>query len=200
MATDMLFAIRHGETDWNAEGRFQGHSDVALNEKGMRQARESGERLRARLADLSIAPAEMAFFCSPLARAEATMRILRRALGLAETGFASDERLREAGFGTWEGLTTHEVKQRFGLQRRLRKADRWNFAPPGGQSLAELEAKARSFLRERPPGTPATIVSHLGNLRVIFGLLQGLSREAAMALEVPHDRVLSWDGHCTGII
>src|SRR3712207_5584074 len=98
----MLFVIRHGETDWNAEGRLQGQRDIALNARGRDQARRNGQALASHLAAERLDPATLSYVASPLGRARETMEILRRALDLPPTGYRLDERLKEVSFGSFE--------------------------------------------------------------------------------------------------
>ncbi len=200
MTDNILLAIRHGETDWNAAGRFQGHSDIALNETGRDQAKKNGVALKQRLLEFQIQPFEVNFLCSPLRRTVETMQIVLAAVGLPEDMAAQDTRLKEASFGEWEGLTTHDVKRRFPLLRKQRKADRWNFRPPGGQSFADLQSLSIDLLKTGLDSRHNVLVSHTGNIRVIGGLLQQLSRDKTMAQNVPHDGILSLREHSWGLI
>src|SRR5690242_8696605 len=95
MAT--LLLVRHGETDWNAEGRLQGQTDRPLNEYGRRQARELAERLAG--------DGVVAIYASDLSRAKETAEIVGGRLGLP---VVVDPDLRERNWGTWEGLTPRE--------------------------------------------------------------------------------------------
>ena len=95
--TTILLA-RHGETDWNRDGRYQGHADEPLNDRGRAQARELADRLREQ------PPA--AIYTSDLRRASETAEIVASALGLALT---LEPRLREIDVGSWEGRTRAEL-------------------------------------------------------------------------------------------
>lgn len=192
--------MRHGETDWNAAGRFQGHSDISLNKTGRDQAKGNGLALKRRLRELEIQPSDVGFFCSPLQRAVETMQIVLTAVGLPNDMAVLDTRLKEASFGEWEGLTTHDVKRRFPLLRKQRKADRWNFRPPGGQSFADLQSQSIDLLKTGLADRHSVLVSHTGNIRVIGGLLQQLPRDETMAQNVPHDGILSLREHSWGLI
>src|SRR5215470_8716102 len=103
MPAPTIYYIRHGETEWNAIGRLQGTQDVPLNEMGVKQAGEAG----AILADLLIRDgreaASVAFVSSPLGRARTTMELVRGTLKLPLHAYAIDDRLREIGYGAWEG-------------------------------------------------------------------------------------------------
>jgi probable phosphoglycerate mutase len=92
-----LLLVRHGETDWNAEGRLQGHTDRSLNDFGRRQARDLAEELAGEPLD--------AVYSSDLARARETAEIVGARLGLA---VVLDHDLREKDWGSWEGLTPAE--------------------------------------------------------------------------------------------
>ena len=92
-----LLLVRHGETDWNAEGRLQGHTDRPLNEHGRNQAKELADRLAGEGAD--------AIYASDLARAKETAEIVGARLGLP---VMIDADLREKNWGNWEGLTGDE--------------------------------------------------------------------------------------------
>jgi probable phosphoglycerate mutase len=194
MVKQLLFAMRHGETRWNAEGRFQGRSDHSLTASGRRQATENGARLKAHIESLGVEPSRILAYVSPLKRARETIETVAAELLLEEARIKIDARLAEASFGGWEGMTTLEVKARFPAERRLRKADRWNFDLHGGDSYADLARAMEAFLADLDPERPALVVSHAGNIRVMTGMLAGLARDEAMALKVPHDAVLAWDG------
>lgn len=125
-----IWFIRHGETDWNREGRLQGQRDIPLNDLGREQAAEAGRRL------LAAAPeaARLPWLVSPLGRTVETATLARAAIGLDPPGFVTDARLMEITFGRWEGNTWHELKKRERELAKARKADKWNFVPPAGRA------------------------------------------------------------------
>ena len=195
MVKHLLFAMRHGQTRWNAEGRFQGRSDHPLTVEGRRQAARNGRKLKAHLEHLGLEPSRIAAYASPLGRARETIEAVVVEMGIPEGRVNVDVRLAEASFGRWEGMTTLEVKASFPAERRLRKADRWNFDLHGGDSYAELARRMAGFLSDLDPGRPALLVSHAGNIKVMAGMLAGMTREDAMAFPVPHDALFCWDGN-----
>ena len=101
-----LYVIRHGETDWNREKRFQGQTDIPLNDLGRTQARTNGETL----SRLGVGFDAHVFISSPLSRAAETMRIARAAMGLPAGNFTFDDRLKEVSYGDWESHTLAELK------------------------------------------------------------------------------------------
>ena len=97
----LVYFVRHGQTDWNAEHRLQGQADIALNALGRAQATRNGRKLAELIAD----PADFDFVASPLGRTRETMELVRAAMGLEPHGYRTDPRLIEVHFGDWQGHT-----------------------------------------------------------------------------------------------
>jgi broad specificity phosphatase PhoE len=153
-----LFVARHGETDWNADGRWQGQTDVPLNDRGRVQARALAHHLRSERV--------VAVVSSDLARARSTAEIVIQVLGLARVHLDPD--LREQGFGAFEGLTRRECEARFPEAWARYLADSRS-TPPGGESHADLVARiGAAVLRisETLP-EPTLIVMHGGAMRAL---------------------------------
>jgi broad specificity phosphatase PhoE len=166
-----LYFVRHGETDWNAARRLQGLNDVPLNALGRRQAAQCGELLGKLFAASGVVAQDFSFTSSPLSRARETMDILRVALGLPQKGYATDPRLAELSFGSWEGLTYKEVRDQDRSILAKRDRDKWNFQPPGGESYAQLLVRVREW-RESVAGD-AVVAAHGGVARaflVLYGV------------------------------
>ena len=182
-----LIHVRHGETDWNAEGRLQGQLDIPINDHGRRQAAGNGERLAARLADQGVDPAALSFVSSPLGRSRETMSIVRGKLGLSGD-WPTDERLKEVAFGDWSGWTYRELSaEGQAAEVRRRKKDKWSFRPPAGETYAELAERVGRWLAEVTVDTVA--VTHGGVHRVLFGHLCGTPWHEVPGLPAPQDRV-----------
>jgi broad specificity phosphatase PhoE len=136
-----LLLVRHGETDWNAEGRLQGHTDRPLSEFGGRQTR--------RLAD-DLEDEELeAIYSSDLSRARETAEIVGERLGLP---VVLDPDLREKDWGTWEGLTAVE-------------RDRVEFVGESTEAHQERILRALQRISERHPGGRVLVVTHGGSMR-----------------------------------
>src|ERR1044071_7568682 len=112
MPAPVIYYIRHGETSWNAEGRLQGVQDIPLNDLGRKQAVHAGNILADLFARDGRDKSVLSFVASPLIRARATMELVRGALELPPGGYALDDRLREIGYGEWEGSTLPEMQLR----------------------------------------------------------------------------------------
>ncbi len=183
-----LYFLRHGETDWNVEGRLQGRQDIPLNALGREQAARAGRRLKDLLASAGLRPQDMLFQSSPLGRTRETLEIARRAMGLPAEGGAFDDRLLEFTFGRWEGLTWPEVCVLDPVLAAARGADKWNFCPPGGESYAQLAGRLAPWLTEQD--RPSVVVSHGGVARALMRLIGNLSEQRAPVVNVWQGRVL----------
>lgn len=185
-----IYFIRHGQTDWNAEGRLQGQRDIDLNAEGVRQAEGVAARL-ARVAGPGLP--EMDFAASPLTRTRRTMETLRRTLDLAPEAYRLDPRLKEISFGAWEGSTWAEIRRRDHSSALGRDRDRWGYRPPGGTA----ESYAMLVERVTPAITgltrPTVIVSHGGVARAILVILGHMSTRDAPRLGIRQGSVLVLD-------
>lgn len=158
-----LFLVRHGETEWNQAGRYQGRSDPPLTARGEAQARA--------LADWFAGSGVATMFTSPSVRAQSTARAVAERLGLVAI---VDDRLSELAYGQWGGLTQAEVKQRWPELLRLwkRAPDRVNF--PGGESLLDARCRLRSFLEDvAGQSGPVLAVTHQVIVRIAVLEAQG---------------------------
>ncbi|MDB5640852.1 MAG: phosphoglycerate mutase [Hyphomicrobiales bacterium] len=183
-----LIVLRHGETDWNAAGRLQGHVDIALNAKGEAQAEECGRiigRILGRDRDRLDA---FHYVSSPLQRSRRTMELARGALGLDPFTYKLDDRLMELSFGEWEGMTWPQVKAHSPYMAAEREADKWSLQPPGGESYAMLSSRIQPWLETLEHDTIA--VAHGGVARCLMHLVGGAARERAPALDIWQGRVL----------
>jgi len=158
-----LLLVRHGETDWNRDGRWQGHSDTHLNAVGREQA--------ARLAD-EIDGVDVVY-ASDLARARETAETLAEPLGL---DVQLDGRLRERSFGAWEGKTGPEIEAEF-PDAHARWLTGHGPGADDAEPFADFGARVGSFLEEvlaRHPDETVLVVAHGGSIRVIHALASGL--------------------------
>lgn len=166
MPAPTIYFIRHGETEWNALGRFQGWKDVPLNARGESQAAHAGGLLADRLARDGRSASDLAFVSSPLSRARVTMERVRLALRLPAEGYALDDRLREVGYGEWEGATLEQQQASHPDIFASRQADKWAIAAPGGESYATLTLRVRGWLDGVTQDTIA--VGHGGTARALM--------------------------------
>lgn len=179
MARPVLYYIRHGETDWNVEGRLQGQHDIPLNARGCAQASHCGDVLRDLFASEQIDPASLDYVSSPLGRARQTMELARGAMGLAVDGYRLAAELTEISFGAWEGNTIAEMRARDPEGVAAREHDKWHFLPPGGESYQSVSARMREWYAGLTRDTVAT--AHGGTARGLMAAL-GIAKPAAAPL------------------
>ena len=165
-----LYFIRHGETDWNAEKRYQGQKDVPLNEKGRGQADRNGQILRRLFERRGIDPMALEWHTSPLGRARETMTRIRAAFPENLPPAETDPRLKEISFGRLEGLLHSELPAHMALAPGAREAGYWAYRPEGGENYHDVEARLNAFAGKL--GGPAVIVSHGGIARALRVLVE----------------------------
>jgi len=173
-----LVVIRHGVTDWNREGRFQGHRDPPLSDSGRHEARLAGARL---LADSELRPDRI--ISSTLARAKETAEAIGATLGVP---VEPDRRLIEIGQGDWEGRTHAELERSDGDRYRAWRDASGIRQPPGGEPITSATARVAAVLAELREADAATVclVSHGGTLRILALLLLGLADDRSWSLDV----------------
>lgn len=182
-----IYYVRHGKTEWNALGRFQGLQDIPLNDLGRAEAVKAGDILRKLLAREGRDPFGLGFVTSPLIRARGTMELMRGALDLSPHDYSVDDRLREVGYGHWEGLTLAEMKAANPDVFAAREADKWSVAPPGGESYASATARLRDWYRSLRTSTVA--VAHSGTARALMVVLGLQTAQAAASLRIEQGAV-----------
>jgi probable phosphoglycerate mutase len=184
--TELLF-IRHGETDWNRQQRFQGQIDVPLNATGLAQA----ERLATRLA----ADRHDRFFVSDLSRARQTAAPLAAAWGHEPVAMAG---LREQNFGVLEGLDVPTIKAQHAALWRSWLEQRADFCLPGGESLRQFHSRVMAAVHELAalalPGQRLAVVTHGGVLDMLWRSAHGLSLDGLRGCDIPNTGInrLRW--------
>ncbi len=173
-----LFLVRHGETEWNREGRIQGVLDSPLTNEGMIQARRNAGILKSMLVKRLIA--------SPLGRAAKTANIIAEETG-ARCEF--DERLKERDCGTWGGMTWDEAERSHPEIWHARSENPYGFTPPGGESLADLEPRIRTMLAELELGGELALVTHGITMRVLLRCLLELDTREVSRIRCPNNIV-----------
>ncbi len=164
------FILRHGETEWNALGRIQGHTDISLSEAGNRQAELAARRLAGVVFD--------AAYCSDLRRSVETAR---KVLGRRSVPLHTTPSLREYDKGVFEGLTVQQTKELYPELYEASLVKDLDFAPPGGESTRQTSSRIADFisnLREDYGDRTVLIVGHGGALRAVFVALMKLPLEA----------------------
>ena len=184
-----LTVVRHGRTAWNESGRFQGHTDIALDAEGRAQAGRLARLLRNERYD--------AAFASDLARARETALTI---LGERAALLVLDRRWREMRFGTWEGLTWAQIVQRQPELAAERAVKARFYTPDGGESFDDLCARVASALADLESASAKApnvlIATHAGPLHALLRVALGDERSDALGVRFTPASVtrLRWDG------
>lgn len=183
-----LYLVRHGETDWNREARYQGQADIPLNDLGRAQAIRNGSILKS--AESAISEAD--FVSSPLGRALETMRLMRGEMGLKPEAFRLDPAIMELHYGHWEGRLASDLPRSDPEGIAGKAANPFGWRPAGGESYADLSVRIGRWLETLQRTTVA--VTHGGVTRVARGLVLGLDTRDVPTLAVPQDKILVLSG------
>ena len=183
-----IYFIRHGETDWNAEGRYQGSRDIPLNDVGRGQADLNGALLQKLLKRAGRRPEEFDWYVSPLGRAVETMDRVRKAFPGPLPKLAVDARLIEISFGIYEGQLHTDLAASAMPIAGEREASFWYFRPPEGESYDDLAMRVTGFIQSLP--RRAIVVSHGGVLRVLRRMIEDFPPERAVNCFPPQDSVI----------
>ena len=174
----LVLLARHGETESNAEHRFQGQRDVPLNERGRAQAAELAERVASEVPGLGVLVA------SPLARARETAEVVGRRVGLAPR---LDARLMELDVGSWTGRLYADVRAAEPEAFAAWLGAGWDFRAPGGESLSEQRERVAAALADVRAGPlPALVVCHGGVMRAALADARGVEPEDWQAGQIPN--------------
>ena len=181
MQVTRILAVRHGETAWNRDTRIQGHTDIALNAHGHWQAQQLAQALR----DEPIA----ACYASDLSRAHETAQAVADRHGHKVEMHVG---LRERGFGVFEGLTWVELQAAYPADTEAWRKRLPDFAPPGGESLLQLQARVVATVNElaaRHLGEQVLMVAHGGVLDMLYRLATRLDLQAPRSWELTNTAV-----------
>ena len=197
MSRPVLYFVRHGETDWNAERRLQGQHDIPLNDRGRAQAVRCGEILRELFARDGRRHDGLDYLSSPLGRARETMELMRTGLGLDPEDYRTDARLMEMSFGRWEGFTFAELQHREAAALAERERDEWGFVVPGGESYELLRQRVRAWHEGVTRDT--VVAAHGGVARVLIADLKGAPAQPALLGGIGQGVVHVFDGESMAI-
>ncbi|MDD2442958.1 MAG: alpha-ribazole phosphatase [Desulfotomaculaceae bacterium] len=161
-----VYIVRHGETEWNALMKYQGHTDMPLSQLGRHQAEMLGKRLASEKFH--------AFYASDLKRAHETARIISKFHGQE---VETVPELKELNFGSWEGLSIKEINESFPDVLKQWWEEPFSIKIPGGEALCDMvdrSTAAVKMLVERHHGENIVLVSHGGVIRGIVGSVLGM--------------------------
>jgi broad specificity phosphatase PhoE len=183
-----ILLVRHGETEWNLQRRFQGRFDSPLTERGLAQAHAIGQLI----AEMPNAAAAR-IVASPLGRARRTAEVIGDHLRAASE-LVIDDRLREISIGSWDGLTYRNIEMRSPGIFDGDGRHEWYFRAPDGDSYEAFTVRISEWLKEVAETRLLVAVTHGIVSRVARGLYARLPRATALMLPVPQDKIFGLSG------
>jgi broad specificity phosphatase PhoE len=178
-----LLLVRHGETEWNLQRRYQGRADSPLTERGVAQAHAIG-RLLATLPEIASA----GIVASPIGRARSTAGLIGEHLPAAAL-LHLDDRLCELSLGSWDGLTYREIEMLAPGVFDGNGRHEWYFRSPDGERYDAFATRLAGWLNDWGERKVLVVVTHGIVTRVLRGLYARLPRAVALTLPVPQDKV-----------
>lgn len=188
----MIYLIRHGETVWNTQGRYQGQKDSSLTKRGIQQADELGALLAQQIAATAH---EYKAYVSPLGRAQETARRISKFVPLR---FADEPRLMEVSVGAWDGMSHDEISRAFPGALDGVDAFDWFFRSPDGETFVGACERVRSWLSEA--SAPAVAITHGLTSRLVRGVYLGLPKREMLELPVPQNGFYRLSKGCVAFI
>ena len=173
-----IILIRHGETDWNVEGRYQGQADPPLNSRGQDQAHQLASNLVNNGLDV--------LYTSPLIRASQTAQIIADQLLIPTF---SDSRLTEINQGDWETRLRSEIEELYPDLFQRWETEPWNVTPPNGEHLTEVQERVYAFIDDiisRHNGTRIGVVTHRIPIALIKIRYQQLDPDVIRTIHLPN--------------
>ena len=178
-----LVLVRHGESQWNLENRFTGWVDVPLSEKGIKEAKQAGEKLKKTGLRFDVA------YTSALERAQKTLDFMLDVLGQKDIPVYKDQALNERHYGELQGLNKAETARKFGDKQVHIWRRSYDIAPPKGESLKDTAERAVPYFESQilphiRAGRNVLVSAHGNSLRAIVMELDKLTKEQVLELNL----------------
>lgn len=186
-----IYLLRHGETVFNSQGRYQGELDSPLTDDGIAQVNSIARLLKMYIGD----PKEWAIISSPLGRAMQSSEIICNTLGFDVTKVEKDNRLREVSVGSWAGLTMKEIEGKWPELLKHTDHYNWFFNSPNGESYTSVEERVADWLKSIEGREKIIAVSHGLTGRILRGVYTNLEKTQALKLEVSQDIFFKLENH-----
>ena len=183
MSDRLLVLVRHGQSEWNLKNLFTGWRDVGLTEKGVAEAHNAGQKLKAERLHFDVA------FTSELVRAQRTLDIVLGEMGQTNITVIKDQALNERDYGDLSGLNKDDARKKWGEEQVLVWRRSYDVAPPGGESLKDTAARVlpyyiQGILPRVLRGEKVIVAAHGNSLRALIMVLERLSPKEIVSREI----------------
>lgn len=176
----IIYLLRHGETELNVNGRYQGELDSSLTSDGIEQVKNNAKLLKVLIDN----PREWEFISSTLGRAQQSTDIICEVIGYDKSKVIMDNRLKEVSVGNWAGLTTKEIEKSWPELMKNTNNYNWYFNSPNGESYDSVVERVSEWLHSIWNKEKVIVMSHGLTGRIIRGVYQGLTKDQSLVLEV----------------
>lgn len=178
----ILVLVRHGQSEWNLQGRFTGDVDVPLTALGRAEALAAGDKLR----EFNFSHA----FTSLLVRAIETLKLILSRTGQTDCPVSRDKALNERNYGQLQGLNKADVAREYGEEQVALWRRSYSVRPPGGESLADTAGRVLPYYQESiepllQGAQNVLVVAHGNSLRSLMMWLEGISETAIADVDLP---------------
>jgi len=176
----VIYLLRHGETIFNTQGRYQGELDSSLTAEGIEQVKNISRLVKLVIPDIE----EYEIISSPLGRALQSTKIICETIGYNWERVTIDDRLREVSVGAWAGLTRKEIEDSWPDLMKNTDIYNWYFHSPDGESYESVVERVSDWLDSMKNKEKVIAVSHGLTGRVVRGVYKSLEKDLALRLEV----------------
>lgn len=185
-----LVLVRHGQSEWNALGKWTGQVDVPLTEKGREEARKAARHLH----DISLHGA----YTSELSRAKQTLDEIKQALKYSGLSTENHQALNERDYGDYTGKNKWEVAKEMGEEEFIKLRRSWDYPVPNGESLKDVHARVLPYYEKRiekdlKDGNNIIIAAHGNSLRALMKHLENVSDNKVHEIEIGTGELLVYE-------
>ena len=195
MKLPTIYLLRHGETLWNTEGRYQGQLDSDLTVKGENQAKENALKL-SKYIDIQ----EVKFFSSPLGRAKATAEIIAKSNGLESSQIIFEQDIQEFNYGIFEGETKEYCKKVYAKEFSEREANKFSYVLEGGESYVKVFERLMRWLSSVQDEEVIVVVAHEMINRALRGIYCSMTTEKMLTLRQANDVLIKLENRSETIL
>jgi len=182
MKPPTIYLLRHGQTEWNVEGRYQGQLNSPLTSLGKDQAKHNALKLQ-KYVNIN----EVKFFSSPLGRARETAEIIAKQNGLASSEIIFEEDIQEVNYGIFEGKTKLYCKDVYAKEFAEREANKFTYVLEGGESYENVFVRLKRWLASVEEEEVIVVVAHEMINRALRGIYCQLSNDEMLTLRQAND-------------
>ncbi len=181
-----IILVRHGQTKWNVEGRYQGRLNSDLTEKGKEQSKENAHKI-AKVLNMN---KPFKIFSSPLGRAKESCEIICNTLGIDKKEIVFDERISEFNYGIFEGKTEAESQEKYPQALAERKTNKWSYQIENGESYVLVTQRLKLWLESVKDEETVVMVAHEMVNRALRGLYCNLDSNSILDLRQGNNVVI----------